>query len=495
MCNLPTTFFRKAKLQRQNSSAATSETLLQYKELEEKERGQNENAENEAIRDERPFKYGDICQLQHVLTGKFVTMDGQTLAEADNEALRISIVEDGGKGSWLEFQPRFKNRAMGQPVNIGDQLVFRHVSSITQYLRVSEGFLKFSEGSIPEMTEEALKTMDAPDNAIQYYKNRCELNLSAAQPYSALKIKLYAAGSAEGMLDAETNKVVLNLQMGTMALRFFHAESDAMVSASANQHAAFHPTNQDLKLPYLFTKKADEDDDLDDEKNLVSKSLWIVENVNRSEGGGLIIAGDPQVIGDKTFHQKTDLVRIRHVVSGRYLAVDHKNFTDEESAFKPISEGGKGLTKLENTGPIFNVRLCETLNSFDKETNPSFTESPNSTDDTDVRTLFKLHSVVGPSGEEDTCPILTMEDIETQNIWIEHPFVKLNGNVAEVVPIFSGGTEWSSCWLHSPLVPKPKRENELFDRKSLTLKFCGQRLDEDSLQIFVAQVKESLLNL
>jgi len=493
------------KLEKKASATFVVKEQADYsliKEQEEKERGQNEQAEREAIRDERPFKYGDICQLQHVLTGKFITMDGNALAEADNEALRINLVENGGKGSWLEFRPRFKNRAMGQPIIIGDQLVFNHRATQTQFLRVSDGSLRFSEGSVPEMTQKALEELesleDCKNDALQYFTRRCELNLSAQQPYTALKLSLYSPGSAEGVLDQETGKTVLNLQMGTMALRLFHAESDAMVSASANQNAAFHPTNSELKKPYLFKKKADEDDDLDDEKNLISKSLWIIESANRCDGGGLNIAGDPQVTKEgETLHPVSDLVRIRHAVSGRYLAVDHSSVTAEVEAFEKL-----GLTKLENTGPIFDARLCETCNVIDRERNPALQNNPNATDDDDVRTLFKLHSVVAPQFDaEDTCPILTMEDIETQNIWIEHPFVRKQTDIDKkkgvyvVDPITVGDDDedgLESCWLHSTQVPKASRkgDNSLLDRKNLTLKFCGNCLDEDSLQIFVAKENE-----
>jgi hypothetical protein len=373
---------------------------------------------------------------------------------------------------------------MGQPIIIGDQLVFRSEVSGKLYLRVSDGSLKFSKGSVPEMTIDA----SSSGEDAMYYTRRCELIMSGRTPYSALRIGLYASGSAEGKMDPSTGKTVLNLQLGNMALRFFHAEADAMISASANRHAAFHPTHHAMKLPYLFTNKADEDDDLDDEKNLVSKSLWIVESVDRSVGGGLNIGGSAHVTknGD-ILHPLSHLVRLRHAVSGRYLAVDHDpaTFVKEEAAF----DGG--LTKRENTGPLFNVRLCVALNSFERDANPFMKHhKPNATHDKDVRTFFKLHSVVCPSGEEDTCPTLTMEDIETQNIWIEHPFVKLTLSGAAVVaePIQFDGAPWESCWLHSSQVPKARRQGDIFDRKSLTLQFCGKRLDEDSLQIFPAKV-------
>jgi hypothetical protein len=363
----------------------------------------------EAIRDQRAFNYGDICQLQHLQSKKFVTMDGHALAEADNEALRISLVENGSKGSWLEFRPRFKNRAMGQPVFIGDQLVFRHVVTIHDYLRVSNGSLQFSTGSAPEMTAEALTRLGQEANNLEYFTSRCELNLSTAQPYTALRINLYASGTTFFSPD-KNGKLIDNLCLGTMALRLFHAESDAMISASANQHVIFRSDDK-LKLPYLFKKKADEDDDLDDEKNHISKSLWVIESVVRSTGGGIEIAGESEVTAAGTTHPLAGLVRIKHALSGRYLTVDHdpKSFITEEDAFQK-----KNLTKLENTGPLFDVRLTKPVGPFDLRLNPSLKDHPNTTDDTDVRTFFKLHSVAGATDEADTSPILTIEDIETQ---------------------------------------------------------------------------------
>jgi hypothetical protein len=373
----------------------------------------------EAIRDQRPFNYGDICQLQHLQSKKFVTMDGHALAEADNEALRISLVENGSKGSWLEFRPRFKNRAMGQPVFIGDQLVFRHVVTIHDYLRVSNGSLQFSAGSAPEMTAEVLKRLEKDAGNLEYFTNRCELNLSTAQPYTALRINLYASGTTFVSPD-KNGKLIDNLCLGTMALRLFHAESDAMISASANKHVVFRSDDK-LKLPYLFKKKADEDDDLDDEKNHISKSLWVIESVVRSTGGGIEIAGEPEVTAAGTTHPRAGLVRIKHAPSGRYLTVDHdpKSFITEEDAFQKE----KQLTKLENTGPLFDVRLTKPAGPFDSELKPALEGHLNATKDTDVRTFFKLHSVAGATDEEDTSPILTVEDIETQvgymrSVWL-----------------------------------------------------------------------------
>ena len=54
------------------------------------------------------LRYGDVIQLLHVKSKKFVNVMGKSVSRAEKENIRVSLHEKGTPNSWFIIQPRFK---------------------------------------------------------------------------------------------------------------------------------------------------------------------------------------------------------------------------------------------------------------------------------------------------------------------------------------------------------------------------------------------------
>lgn len=92
--------------------------------LEEAEREeQKENLQEYHRMAGKPLTYGQMVQLQHEKSGKFVAITVKEIAELEKHCLKVVLDDTGNEGSWFMVTPRFKLRSEGEPVSWGDQLV------------------------------------------------------------------------------------------------------------------------------------------------------------------------------------------------------------------------------------------------------------------------------------------------------------------------------------------------------------------------------------
>ena len=83
----------------------------------------------------RPVTYGNVVQLRHSRTGKFVTCTKRR-AESNRLALRVSLVDDGDKGSWFRVMPSERVRCDGDGVRYCDQIQLCSVKFANIFLSV-----------------------------------------------------------------------------------------------------------------------------------------------------------------------------------------------------------------------------------------------------------------------------------------------------------------------------------------------------------------------
>ena len=69
----------------------------------------------------RPVVYGNVIQLRHSRTGKFITCTKRR-AEANSGAMRITLVGHGNKGSWLRVVPAECVHTEGDAIHYCDQI-------------------------------------------------------------------------------------------------------------------------------------------------------------------------------------------------------------------------------------------------------------------------------------------------------------------------------------------------------------------------------------
>ncbi|RUS87050.1 hypothetical protein EGW08_005203, partial [Elysia chlorotica] len=94
-------------------------------------------------------RYGDIVQLKHIFTGKFVHMSTTHTSKNDKNNMKVSLVEFNAKNAQFFVLPRYKVKSEGEVVQLYDQIVFESVKSPGHYFHVSESCQidHFSRGS------------------------------------------------------------------------------------------------------------------------------------------------------------------------------------------------------------------------------------------------------------------------------------------------------------------------------------------------------------
>ncbi|KAK3085572.1 hypothetical protein FSP39_005468 [Pinctada imbricata] len=134
-------------MQNDNPEQITRSQLKQAKQAAEAENRDNE-AEQQRQHGKR-VRYGEIVQLKHVFTGKFVHMSTTQTSQKDKNNMKVSLHEYNAKNAQFRIIPRYKVKSEGEIVQLFDQIVFESVKSHGHYFHASESFQidHFSFGS------------------------------------------------------------------------------------------------------------------------------------------------------------------------------------------------------------------------------------------------------------------------------------------------------------------------------------------------------------
>lgn len=82
--------------------------------------------------------FGDIIQLRHVKSGKFITVIPGELARDEKENIRLSLTRDGNPYSWFQILPRFKIDHEGDNIYDENEVVFKIVERPNEYIHTSD---------------------------------------------------------------------------------------------------------------------------------------------------------------------------------------------------------------------------------------------------------------------------------------------------------------------------------------------------------------------
>nr|XP_022341732.1 inositol 1,4,5-trisphosphate receptor type 2-like isoform X5 [Crassostrea virginica] len=134
-------------LQTDNAEQITRGLLKQAKSAADAENKDNE-AEQTRQHGKR-VRYGEVVQLKHVFTGKFVHMSTTQTSQKDKNNMKVSLHEYNAKNAQFRILPRYKVKSEGEIVQLFDQIVFESVKSHGHYFHASEPFQidHFSYGS------------------------------------------------------------------------------------------------------------------------------------------------------------------------------------------------------------------------------------------------------------------------------------------------------------------------------------------------------------
>ena len=97
-------------------------------------------------------RFGDIVQLLHVKSKKFLHVPGSDLARDERENMRLELNGDGGQNSWINILPRFKIDKEGDRVTNNTECILRITERPQEHLHCSDrnpvGLTRFREVNV-----------------------------------------------------------------------------------------------------------------------------------------------------------------------------------------------------------------------------------------------------------------------------------------------------------------------------------------------------------
>ncbi|XP_029657301.1 inositol 1,4,5-trisphosphate receptor-like, partial [Octopus sinensis] len=109
----------------------------------------NDNAAEQKRQHGKRVRYGEIVQLKHRFTSKYLHMCTTQTSQHDKNNMMISLNEFNAKNAQFRILPRYKVKSEGEVVQLFDQIVFESVKSPGHFFHASEKFQIdcYSEGS------------------------------------------------------------------------------------------------------------------------------------------------------------------------------------------------------------------------------------------------------------------------------------------------------------------------------------------------------------
>lgn len=104
-----------------SGDAPRGSTLARLRTYEDRAKTEEQQNVELAKSSRRPLYYGDVVQLQHVRTKRYVSVRNKVPAALQRTSRQVQL-QVGSATSWLRLTPFFKHKIQGQPVALGEQV-------------------------------------------------------------------------------------------------------------------------------------------------------------------------------------------------------------------------------------------------------------------------------------------------------------------------------------------------------------------------------------
>ena len=259
-------------------------------------------------------QYGSTVMLQHVQSGLFVGAF-ESSALRDPDCRRVSL-SHGDFGCCFRLVPRYKVRSEGSAVYYGDAIVFESVAVSRHHLHVSPILYDESLEPRSQIEEKSAPTHRVRRSSVMmlstvaenirpsFLSNAREYEVNTSPDYSAFTIIMFSKQMPSTLISLNTME----------RFRLYSPQVQAFIHASCDPAKGFRdPSECRLKrefgiaahIPYL--RRIENTVDITNVRHMSAKGVWTIEFLSRMSGGS--------VLWDRP-------IRIRHVASSLYLAVD-----------------------------------------------------------------------------------------------------------------------------------------------------------------------------
>jgi len=227
--------------------------------------------------------YGQIVQLQHMFTGKYIHVSTTQTSRMETSNMQVYLADYNAKHAQFRIMPRYKVKAEGDMVQVDDQIVLESVKSPGQFLHVSKA--QFGNDSV--------------------YKGEHELNLSVRHCGFTI-VRQY-----------KPEKDHANYIKAGLPIRFFHKEVEAFLVAEGlfddhlteEAHLRLRPVDQNNPKSLFPSTSA--------------ITYWQIEMEDGAINGNVVKWGQQ--------------CRFKHMTTRRYLKVQAKTISLIEENDDPNS--------------------------------------------------------------------------------------------------------------------------------------------------------------